>query len=160
MIFHSTKLEDAYIVELQKHQDSRGSFARAWCENEFRDHGVEMRIVQANLAHTVRKGTLRGMHYQVAPYAEAKLFRCVRGAVYDVTIDLRSESMTYGQWQGVELSAENRRAVYIPEGFAHGYLTLMDDTEVFYMVSEAYTPATIMLRTCQPGSAARSGCRS
>jgi dTDP-4-dehydrorhamnose 3,5-epimerase len=140
MIFTETKLAGAYIVDLQKHHDNRGFFARAWCAHELRDHGIPMQVVQANLAHTVHKGTLRGLHYQIAPHAELKFFRCIRGVVYDVTLDLRPESPTFGQWQGIELSAENRRAIYIPAGFAHGYQTLTDDAEVFYMVSEAYAP--------------------
>jgi dTDP-4-dehydrorhamnose 3,5-epimerase len=133
-------LQGAAIVELQKREDSRGFFARAWCQNEFKEQGLEMQCVQANLAYSERRGTLRGMHYQVAPYAEAKLMRCIRGAMYDVIIDLRPESPTFQQWAGVELTAANRRALYVPEGFAHGYLTLEDHTEAFYPVSQFYTP--------------------
>jgi dTDP-4-dehydrorhamnose 3,5-epimerase len=140
MIFAQTKLPGAYIVDLQKRHDNRGFFARAWCRNEFQDQGIPMQVVQANLAHTEKRGTLRGMHYQIPPHAELKFFRCIRGVIYDVMLDLRPESPTFGQWLGVELSAENRLAVFIPAGFAHGYQTLTDDAEVFYMVSEAYAP--------------------
>jgi dTDP-4-dehydrorhamnose 3,5-epimerase len=140
MIFGTTKLQDAYIIDLQKHGDDRGFFARAWCENEFQEHGLRPEWVQANLAYSARKGTLRGLHYQAAPYGEAKLIRCIRGAIYDVIVDLRPDSPTYMGWLGMELSADNRRALYVPEGFAHGYQTLMDDTEVFYPVSQFYTP--------------------
>jgi dTDP-4-dehydrorhamnose 3,5-epimerase len=135
-----TPLQGATLVELQKHEDSRGFFARAWCQNEFEEQGLSMQCVQANLAYSERRGTLRGMHYQVAPYAEAKLMRCIGGAMYDVIIDLRPDSPTFKHWAGVELSAANRRALYVPEGFAHGYLTLEDHTEAFYPVSQFYTP--------------------
>ena len=140
MIFTETKLPGAYVVDLQERHDNRGFFARAWCRNELQDQGIPMQVVQANLAHTEKRGTLRGMHYQIPPHAELKFFRCIRGGIYDVMLDLRPESPTFGQWLGIELSAENRRAVYIPAGFAHGYQTLTDDAEVFYMVSEAYAP--------------------
>jgi dTDP-4-dehydrorhamnose 3,5-epimerase len=142
MIFSPTKLQDAIIVDLQKHEDSRGFFARAWCANEFQEQGLSLEWVQANLAYSALKGTLRGMHYQAAPYGEAKLMRCIRGAIYDVIVDLRPGSPTYMQWLGVELTADNRRALYVPKGFAHGYQTLVDDTEVFYPVSQFYTPGS------------------
>jgi dTDP-4-dehydrorhamnose 3,5-epimerase len=140
MIFTETRLKGAFIIELEAHADQRGFFARAWCEREFREHGLSARWVQANIAFSREKGTLRGLHYQIAPYQEAKLMRCIRGAMYDVIIDLRPGSPTYEQWLGVELSADNRVVLYIPEGFAHGYQTLVDDTEVFYPVSQFYTP--------------------
>jgi len=140
MIFTETKLQGAFIIDLQKHEDKRGFFARAWCQNEFQEHNIDWQPVQANLAYTESKGTLRGLHYQAAPYGEAKLLRCIRGAMYDVILDLRPESATFKQWLGVELSAENGRALYVPEGFAHGYLTLEDHTEAFYPVSQFYTP--------------------
>jgi dTDP-4-dehydrorhamnose 3,5-epimerase len=130
----------AYLIDLQKYEDSRGFFARAWCEHEFKDQGLQVTWVQANLAYSEHKGTLRGMHYQAAPYAEAKLMRCIRGAMYDVILDLRPNSSTFRHWFGAELSADNRRALYVPEGFAHGYLTLVDHTETFYPVSQFYTP--------------------
>ena len=133
-------LQGAYIIDLQKHEDNRGFFARAWCENEFKDHGIQATWVQANLAYSEHVGTLRGMHYQAAPYGEAKLMRCIRGAMYDVILDLRPESPTFTHWLGVELGADNQRALYVPEGFAHGYLTLKDHTEAFYPVSQFYTP--------------------
>ena len=133
-------LEGAFVLELQRFEDDRGFFARAWCQNEFEEHGLKPRWVQANLAHSKQKGTLRGLHYQADPYGEDKLMRCIRGAIYDVILDLRSESPTYKHWFGTELSAANHRALFVPQGFAHGYLTLVDDSEVFYPVSQFYTP--------------------
>jgi dTDP-4-dehydrorhamnose 3,5-epimerase len=140
MIFQSTKLPGAFVLDLELHSDERGFFARSWCEREFKEHGLNPRLVQCNLSFNRHKGTLRGMHYQQAPFAEAKLVRCIRGALYDVIIDLRPESPTYKQYFGVELTPDNRRALYIPEGFGHGFLTLEDDTEVFYQMSEFYSP--------------------
>lgn len=141
MIFKPTPLERAYLVELEKREDERGFFARTWCRKEFEAHGLTARLVQANLSFNKKRGTLRGMHYQVAPYPEAKLIRCTRGAIYDVIIDLRPDSPTHGQWFGVELTAENRLMLYVPEHFAHGFQTLTHDSEVFYQVSEFYAPA-------------------
>jgi dTDP-4-dehydrorhamnose 3,5-epimerase len=140
VIFTETKLPGAFLVEVERRVDERGFFARAWCEREFKEHGLETRHVQSNLAYNVRRGTLRGMHYQVAPHAETKLVRCFRGSIYDVVIDLRPESPTFKQWLGVVLTAENRRMLLVPEGFAHGYQTLEDDVEIFYQVSEFFTP--------------------
>jgi dTDP-4-dehydrorhamnose 3,5-epimerase len=140
MIFTETKLKDAYIIELKKMGDQRGFFARAWCQREFDEHGLVSQVVQANLSYNKAKGTLRGMHYQRAPYAETKLIRCIRGALYDVIIDLRPDSPTYMQWLGVELTTENHKMLYVPEGFGHGFQTLVDNTEAFYQVSEFYTP--------------------
>jgi dTDP-4-dehydrorhamnose 3,5-epimerase len=140
MIFTETKLKGAFIVEIETIGDARGFFARAWCENEFEAHGLNVCWVQANIAFSKQKGTLRGLHYQIAPYEEAKLMRCTRGAIYDVIVDLRPESPTYLQWLGVELTADNHKALYVPEGCAHGYQTLMDDTETFYPVSQFYSP--------------------
>ena len=140
MIFRETKLAGAFIIDLEKREDERGFFARAWCEKEFAEHGLATRLVQCNLSYNARPGTLRGMHYQVAPHEETKLVRCFRGAIFDVIIDLRRDSKTYKQWVGVELSADNRRALYVPEGFAHGYQTLTPDAETFYQVSEFYAP--------------------
>jgi dTDP-4-dehydrorhamnose 3,5-epimerase len=142
MIFTKTKLPGAFIIELEEHGDDRGFFARAWCKKEFEAYGLNLEWVQANLAHTKSKGTLRGLHYQVDPYQEAKLMRCIRGAIYDVIVDLRSNSPTYKQWLGVELTADNRKMLYIPEGFAHGYQSLMDNSETFYQVSQFYSPGS------------------
>jgi dTDP-4-dehydrorhamnose 3,5-epimerase len=140
VIFTKAPLEGAFVIDLEKREDDRGFFARAWCEREFADYELVTRLVQCNLAFNQRSGTLRGMHYQEAPYAEVKLVRCTRGAVYDVIVDLRPDSTTFMQWMAVELTAENRRMLYVPEGFAHGYQTLVPETEVFYQVSEFYTP--------------------
>ena len=140
MIFTETKLPGAYLIDIEKRADQRGFFARGWCQKEFEAHDLIPRVVQTNISLSKRKGTLRGMHYQVAPYAEAKLVRCTRGALYDVIIDLRPDSPTYMQWLGVELSAENYKMLYVPEGFAHGFQTLVDNTEVTYQVSQFYTP--------------------
>ena len=141
MIFTETPLKNAYIIELEQIEDERGFFARSWCVREFEEHGLNPNLVQCNVSFNKKKGTLRGMHYQVAPHEEAKLVRCTKGALYDVIIDLRPDSLTFKQWFGVELTAENRKALYIPEGFAHGFQTLKDDTEVFYQMSEFYHPA-------------------
>ncbi len=140
MIFQETKLKGAFLVELDKREDERGFFARAWCTNEFAAHGLTSHIVQVNTSYNKKKGTLRGMHFQVPPSPEAKFIRCLRGSIHDVIIDLRASSATYRQWIGVELSADNRRALYVPEHFAHGFITLEDHTEVLYMVSEFYSP--------------------
>ena len=140
MIFTETHLKDAYIIDLKKIEDDRGFFARAYCQKEFAEHGIELDWAQANLANSKKRGTLRGLHYQKAPYAEAKLMRCIRGAIYDVIVDLRPDSPSYMQWLGVELTADNRRALFIPEGFAHGYLVLEDDSDTFYPTSQFYTP--------------------
>ena len=140
MIFEETRLRGAFLVDLERRQDPRGFFARTWCANEFADHGLTTEVVQANVSFNPRQGTLRGMHFQRAPHAETKLVRCTRGAIHDVVIDLRPDSETYKEWLGVELTADNRRALFVPEGFAHGYQTLVPDSEVFYQVSEYYTP--------------------
>jgi dTDP-4-dehydrorhamnose 3,5-epimerase len=140
VIFTETELPGAYVVDLERREDDRGFFARAWCQNEFADHGLSTRVVQCNISHNVRKGTVRGMHFQNPPHAEAKLVRCTRGAIYDVIVDLRPSSATHKRWIGVELTAANGRALYVPEGFAHGFQTLEDETETFYQVSEFYAP--------------------
>jgi dTDP-4-dehydrorhamnose 3,5-epimerase len=140
MIFTPTELEGAWIVDLEPRGDERGFFARAWAEEEFAAHGLSTEVVQANIAFNRSRGTLRGMHFQHVPHAEVKLVRCTRGALYDVIVDLRRESPTHARWLGVELTAENRRMLYVPEGFAHGYQTLADDTEAYYQVSAAYAP--------------------
>jgi dTDP-4-dehydrorhamnose 3,5-epimerase len=140
MIFIETKLEGAFLIDIEPREDERGFFARAWCKNEFEEHGLNPRLVQCNISFNKKRGTLRGMHYQGAPFEEAKVVRCTRGAIYDVIIDLRSDSPTYRQWFSAELSAENRRALYIPEGFAHGFQTLADNSELFYQMSEFFHP--------------------
>jgi dTDP-4-dehydrorhamnose 3,5-epimerase len=140
MIFTETRIKGAYIVDLKRMEDQRGFFARALAEVEFAAQGLRSVFVQGNLGFSHRKGTLRGMHFQAAPHAEAKLVRCTMGAVYDVMIDLRPASATFKQWVGVELSADNRRMLYVPEDFAHGYLTLTDNAELFYHTSQFYAP--------------------
>jgi dTDP-4-dehydrorhamnose 3,5-epimerase len=138
--FCTTTLKDSFLVELEPREDERGFFARAWCEREFEAHGLNPGLVQANLSYNRHRGTIRGLHYQVPPYAEAKLVRCIRGAIYDVIVDLREKSPTFLQWLGVTLSAANRQMLYVPEGFGHGFQTLEDDSEVFYQVTQFYTP--------------------
>ncbi len=140
MQFTETELAGAYVIDLEQHSDDRGFFARTFCMNEFADHGLKPTIAQCNLSYNHRAGTMRGMHYQLAPAAETKLVRCIRGAIHDVIIDLRPESPTYLQHIGVELSDENRKALYVPELFAHGYQALTDGAEVMYQVTEFYTP--------------------
>jgi dTDP-4-dehydrorhamnose 3,5-epimerase len=138
MRFIPTHLAGAYLIEPEPASDERGFFARTWCRNEFADKGLNPNLVQCNISYNKARSTLRGMHYQKVPHAEAKLVRCTQGAVYDVIIDLRSDSNTFTQWYGVELTAENRKALYVPEGFAHGFITLKDDTEVLYQMSEFF----------------------
>lgn len=140
MIFTKTPLEGAFTIEVEKREDDRGFFARTFCANEFEQHGLVNRIVQTNMSRTLKKGTVRGMHYQIPPYQETKLVRCTQGAIFDVIIDLRKESPTYKQWFGVELSAENYKMLFVPRDFAHGFVTLTDNVEVTYEVSEFYTP--------------------
>jgi dTDP-4-dehydrorhamnose 3,5-epimerase len=138
MKFHPTRLDGAWLIELTPVEDERGAFIRTFCEREFGDHGLETRFVQHSLSVNARKGTLRGMHFQRAPHEEVKLVRCQRGAVWDVIVDLRPDSPTYMRWQSFELSAENGMQLYVPKGFAHGFQTLSDDCEVFYLISEFY----------------------
>lgn len=140
MLFTPAKLAGAYLIDLEKRADDRGFFARTWCRNEFRAQGLVEEFVQANVSYNRRKGTLRGMHYQLAPHEEVKLVRCTRGRIYDAIVDLRPGSPTYLQWIGVELSAANYRMLYVPAGFAHGFQTLEDETEVTYQVSAFYAP--------------------
>ena len=140
MMITETKLKGAFLIEPQRFEDERGFFARVWSEAEFAARGIESRFVESNLSFSSRRGTLRGMHFQTAPYAQAKLVRCTRGAIFDVGIDLRPDSPTFRQWVGAELSADNRRMLYLPGEFAHGFQTLEDDTEVFYQVSAVYAP--------------------
>jgi dTDP-4-dehydrorhamnose 3,5-epimerase len=141
--FHETELQGAYFIDIEKHEDERGFFARTWCEKEFKDRGLVARVVQANTSFNSRAGTLRGMHYQLAPYQETRLVRCTRGALYDVIVDLRPDSPTYKRWIGVELTATNYRMLYVPADFAHGFITLEDNTEAAYLVSESYTPGAV-----------------
>lgn len=141
MLFQPTKLAGAYLVTLQKFEDERGFFARSWCVQEFEAHDLDTNLVQCNISYNKRRGTLRGMHYQAPPFAETKLVRCTNGAIYDVIIDLRPESPTFLQWTGVTLSATNHFMLYIPKGFAHGFQTLEDHTEVCYQMSDFYAPA-------------------
>jgi dTDP-4-dehydrorhamnose 3,5-epimerase len=140
MIFSETALKGAYLLEPEPAVDQRGSFARVFCRDMFRERGLADEFVQNSISENLKRGTLRGMHYQFEPAAEVKLVQCVRGALFDVIIDLRPGSETYCQWYGVELSAANRRLLYVPEGLAHGFQTLVDDTAVYYMISEAYAP--------------------
>jgi dTDP-4-dehydrorhamnose 3,5-epimerase len=138
--FIPTKLAGAWIIELQPHTDDRGFFARTFCEEEFRARGLVERFVQCNISYNERKGTIRGLHYQIAPASEVKLVRCTVGALLDVIVDLRPTSLTYLQSYSVELAAGSRLAIYVPEGFAHGFQTLEDSTEVYYQMSEFYAP--------------------
>ena len=140
MRFTETKLKGAFILDLEMREDSRGFFARSFCQKEFESHGLKPMVAQCNLSFNHKKGTMRGMHYQVPPAAETKLVRCTRGAIYDVIVDLRPDSPTYLQHVGVELTEHNRKQLYVPEMFAHGYLTLTDHAEVTYQVGEFYTP--------------------
>lgn len=140
MFFEETKIRGAYLISLDKKTDSRGGFARVFCEDEFRDFDLTSEFVQANMSTNQRKGTLRGMHYQSANAAEAKLVRCTQGAIFDVIVDMRLSSSTYLHWFGSVLSSENERALYVPEGCAHGYLTLTNAATVFYFVSHRYSP--------------------
>lgn len=140
MIFTTTALKDALIVDVEEKHDHRGFFARSFCAQEFMAHGLKPTVAQCNISFNHKKGTVRGMHYQVSPATETKLVRCTKGAIYDVIIDMRPESPSFLSHIGVELSADNHRALYVPEMFAHGYQTLTDDAEVVYQVSEFYTP--------------------
>lgn len=135
-----TNLKDAWLIELTKRGDERGFFARTYCEDVFAEHGLDTNIVQQNMSTSAEKGTLRGMHRQLAPHEETKLVRCVRGSILDVIADLRPDSPTYMKWQGFELSQENYHMLYVPKGFAHGFMTLTDDVEVTYLVSAFYAP--------------------
>ena len=140
MTFLPTPLAGAYVVELEQRVDERGFFARSFCQEEFKAQGLDPRIAQTNVSYNRRRGTLRGMHFQAAPYAEAKLVRCTQGAIWDAIIDLRPDSPSFKRWHGIELSAANRRALYLPEGFAQGFQTLADDSEVLYLMSQFYRP--------------------
>lgn len=140
MKFTPTPLSGAFTVDLEKRGDDRGFFARLFCQREFAEHGLPTEFVQVNNSLSADKGTLRGMHYQLAPNAETKVVRCIKGSLWDCIIDLRDKSETFGQWFGAELSAENRRMMVVPKGFAHGFITLTDDCEAFYLVDEFYSP--------------------
>lgn len=142
MIFTETKLQGAFLLDIERHEDNRGFFARAFCQKEFAEHGLEQIIAQANMAFNKKKGTIRGMHFQFPPAAETKLVRCTRGAIVDIIVDLRPESPTYLDHVSVELTADNHRALYVPERFAHGYQVLEDLTETSYQVGEFYTPGS------------------
>jgi len=143
MHFIETDIPGAMAIDPSPHQDDRGRFMRAWCVREFAEHGIAFSPVQANMGFSTRRGTVRGMHFQEAPAVEAKLVRCTRGSIFDVALDLRPESSSYGKWCGAELSAENGRMLYVPEGCAHGYQTIEEDTEMYYMTSEFYTPGAV-----------------
>jgi dTDP-4-dehydrorhamnose 3,5-epimerase len=140
MMFTETKLAGVFLVEPELREDERGFFARTWCQREFAEHGLSTRLVQCNVSFNHRRGTLRGMHYQTAPHAEAKLVRCTMGAIHDVIVDLRRDSPTFRQWVAVELTAHNRRTIFVPEGLAHGFQTLADESEVFYQMLEFHHP--------------------
>lgn len=140
MLFEQTPLKDAWVIRFDPHEDERGFFARAFCKNEFDERGIESKVVQCNSSFNKVAGTLRGMHFQRKPAQETKLVRCLRGALYDVIVDFRPESPTYLQHFGIELTPDNVSMLFVPRGFAHGFLTLEDHTEAFYMVSEFYTP--------------------
>ena len=140
MKFHPTPLAGAYTIDLEKRGDDRGFFARAFCVNEYATLGLDDKIVQINNSMSQIKGTLRGMHYQLAPRQETKIVRCIRGALFDVILDVRPDSRTFGQWFGAELTAENRLMMYVPNGFAHGFITLTEDTEAFYLTTGFYAP--------------------
>ena len=141
MIFKETTLPGAYVIEPEKIGDDRGYFARVWCKKELQQHGLKADLAQSNVGFSHRKGTLRGLHFQKAPHAEVKIVRCTRGAIFDVIVDLRPDSRTYKLWFGVELNDENSRMIYVPEGFAQGYMTLTDNTEMNYHTSDFYSAA-------------------
>lgn len=139
MIFQETKLSGVFEIRLEPVHDNRGFFARSWCQKEFENRGLDPKVVQCNVSFNKKKGTLRGMHYQAAPNAEAKLVRCTSGSVYDVVIDLRPQSPTFKKWIAAVLRSVERNSIYVPKGCAHGFLTLEDDTEIFYQMSEFYS---------------------
>lgn len=140
MKFQPTRIEGLFLIDIEPVADERGFFARTYCEDEFRKHGLDPRIAQSSISFNPRRGTLRGMHYQREPHSETKLIRCTRGSVFDAVVDLRGDSPTFLQWFGVELTAANRRMLYIPRGLAHGYLSLEDDSEISYQMSAPYHP--------------------
>lgn len=140
MIFKEAGLKGAYSIKLEPIRDGRGFFARSFCKKEFESHGIKLEIVQSNVSYNEKRGTLRGMHYQIAPHEEAKIVSCVNGAMHDVIIDMRPDSSTYLNWFSIELSARNYMSLYVPKGFAHGFQTIEDDTVVLYQMSEFYNP--------------------
>lgn len=140
MIFSETELAGAYTIDIERHEDERGFFARSFCVEEFAEHGLATHWAQSNVSFNERQGTMRGMHWQTPPHEEVKLVRCTQGSIFDVIVDVRAGSATTGRWVGVELSAQNRRMLYIPGGFAHGFLTTADKTEVFYEMSSPHVP--------------------
>jgi|ERR1044071_446698 dTDP-4-dehydrorhamnose 3,5-epimerase len=140
MLFTETKLKGAYLIELETFEDERGYFARSWSQRAFEEQGLDARLAECNISFNKREGTLRGMHYQDEPHGQAKLVRCTRGAIFDVIVDLRPDSETFRQWVGFDLSPDNKRMLYVPEKFAHGFQTLADNSEVFYQMSTAYAP--------------------
>jgi dTDP-4-dehydrorhamnose 3,5-epimerase len=140
MTFRETNVAGAFEIRIEPLADERGFFARSWCQKEFEEHGLNPRLVQSSVSFNKRKGTLRGLHYQAAPHAEAKVIRCTAGALYDVVLDLRPQSRSFKKWFAAELSAENHHMLYIPEGCAHGFLTLEDNAEILYQMSEFYHP--------------------
>ena len=140
MIFTETKIKGAYIIDIKRIEDERGFFGRAFCQHEMKEHGLNATVAQANLSSNKKRGTLRGLHYQQAPHEESKLVRCTRGSLFDVLVDLRKDSSTYCQWLGVELTADSFRMLYVPEGCAHGFITLEDNTDIMYQVSQPYAP--------------------
>lgn len=141
MIFHETPIKGAFLIELQPHVDERGQFARAWCREEFAREGIDIEVLQANVSINPTRGTMRGLHWQVAPFGEAKLVRCVRGALFDVIVDIDPTSPTYRAWCGFSLSPDKPQMVYVPQNCAHGFQTLVDDTEANYLVSTPYAAA-------------------
>lgn len=143
MIFRETKLGGAFIMELEKFEDDRGFFAQSWSSKELAEHGLEEPLAESAISFNKRKGTLRGMHYQASPHSQGKIVRCTMGSIYDVVIDLRASSSTFKQWFGVELTAGNRLMLYVPKGFAHGFQTVEDETEVFYQMSDIYAPGSV-----------------
>jgi len=140
MIFRETKLRGAFIIDIERREDDRGFFARTWCRREFEVHGLNPRLAQCSISFNARKGTLRGMHYQVKPFEEAKLVRCTKGSLCDVIVDMRRDSPSFKEHLSITLTSGNRTMLYVPEGFAHGFLTLEDGTEVHYQISEFYAP--------------------
>ena len=151
MIFTESRIPGAWVIELEPRGDERGFFARSWCREEFLAHGLNTELAQANVSFSRHRGTLRGLHYQHAPFAETKLVRCTRGSIYDVIVDLRADSSTRGEWMGVLLSAANYRMLYVPEGCAHGFVTLEDDSEVTYQVTAPYAPPQRLLDISSEG---------
>lgn len=140
MIFSETKLAGAYLIDIEKSEDDRGFFSRLWDKDEFSKKGLDSNYVQISISGNIKKGTIRGMHYQANPYEETKIVRCTRGKIYDVIIDLRRDSKTFKEWFSAELSADNYKMMYVPKGFAHGFQTLEDDSEVTYQISQEYMP--------------------